>query len=200
VAAAASATVSSELERSCQGAWVVRDADYTGSVQAWEVRGRTVTVYDPATRSKVVQTFALESPCRLVRTQHAGGGETIRTTNTFAFAADGLHVGSGQSPGGLRQGSVFTACIGDRVYTFDTQNRGCLRVDAAMRGAPTPAEECVVESAPPAFILRRLDGPNDVQLGISGDGLLSPALAGQRAEREPSLQAAMRRADALYTP
>jgi hypothetical protein len=77
----------SDLAQRWQGAWVVHDADYPGSVQAWKIDGSSVTVYDASTRQRVVEAFAIESPCRLECTQPLSGkGQMIVTTNTFAFA------------------------------------------------------------------------------------------------------------------
>jgi hypothetical protein len=190
-----------DLARRWQGVWVVRDADYPGSVQAWAVQGSSVEVYDPATGQSRRDQFMLESPCRIVRKQPngSGGAETV-STNTFVFASDGLHVAPAQSPGGLRRGNLLTACIGDHVYTYDTQSQQCQKWDAAMSGSPMPAEECVVSGSPPAFVLRRYELGKDVRLNVSGEGLLSPGLAGQVSEPQRTFQAAIRLATALSNP
>jgi hypothetical protein len=195
--AATTATVA-DLGKRWQGTWIVRGADYPGSVQAWDVKGDSVVVYDPVTHRKEQQHFKLESPCRLVRTQAAGGADAISTTNTFAFGLDGLHVAPAQSPGGLRQGPNVTACIGEHVYTYDVRSHRCQRWNATMTGAPTQAEECAVD--PTGFVLRKLGGPGDIHLDSSGEGLLSQGLAAQVAERAASFTAAMHRADTLAVP
>jgi hypothetical protein len=116
MATTAGSAAVSELNHRWQGAWVVRDTEYPGSVQAWNVHGSSIEVYDPAARRTQEQHFRIQSPCSVVRTQSLGGGEETSTTSTFAFAADGLHVASGDEAGGLRQGPLLTACIGDHVY------------------------------------------------------------------------------------
>jgi hypothetical protein len=186
-----------EMAQRWQGAWVVRGADYAGSVQAWNVHGDSVTVYDAASHQTTEQRLTFQSPCRLVRGQSAGGGDSVSTTNTFAFGPNGLHVAPAQAAGGARAGGLLIACIGNDVYTLDAQSGRCQRWNATMSEGPTPAEECVYDASPPGFVLRRLGGPEDVRLGISGDALLSPELASQLAERQPSFQAAVKRADAL---
>ena len=115
-----------DLAQRWQGAWVIHDTDYPGSVQAWAVQGSSVDVYDPRSGQDRRERFTLVSPCRLVRTQYNGSGEAETvSTNTFAFAPDGLHVAPAQSAGGLKRGNLITACIGDNVYTFDTQSGQC---------------------------------------------------------------------------
>jgi hypothetical protein len=190
-----------DLARRWQGAWVVRDADYPGSVQAWAVQGGSVEVYDPASGQSRREQFTLESPCRIVRKQSngSGGAETV-STNTFVFGSDGLYVAPAQVAGGLRRGNLLTACIGDHVYTFDTRSQQCQKWDAAMSGNPMPAEECEVGGSPPAFVLRRYAFGQDVRLNVSGEALLSPGLAAQVSEPQRTFQAAIRLATALSKP
>lgn len=187
-----------DLARQWQGAWVVRDAEYPGSVEAWNVHGSTVERYDPLARQGEPQRFALESPCRLVRTQAVGrGGQAIVSRNTFAFAPDGLHVAPAETAGGVRRGDLLTACIDDHVYTFDTRDQRCREWNRTMSGGSATAEECAFNSTPPSFVLRRFMGGEDVELTIAGDALLSVGLAGHVSEREPSFHAAIRRAEQL---
>jgi hypothetical protein len=183
--------------RAWQGAWVVRDADYPGSVEAWNVHGDTIERYDPVAHRSARQHLAFESPCRLVRTQVIGSGGAVVSRNTFAFAPDGLHVAPAQTAGGVRQGDLLTACIGDRVYTFDTRSQDCQEWNKTMSGSPLPAEECATQATPPSFVLRRFLGGGDVELTIAGDALLSVGLLGHVSERAASFDAAMRRAEAL---
>jgi hypothetical protein len=203
---AGSPTVS-DLARRWQGAWIVRDADYPGSVQAWNVHGDSVTVYDPVARHSETQSFVLQSPCRLVRKRSpdASGSETIAAMNTFAFGADGLHVGSPQDAGGLRSGPLLTVCTQDHLYTFDRRSGRCQSQTFDPSGAtPTPpvspaSVECVLDTTPPSFVLRQLGSGQNVRLSFSGDALLSPALAGQVTAPQRSFQEAVKRADTLVT-
>ncbi len=189
----------SELARRWQGAWVVRNAAYPGEVEAWNVRGNTVTVYLPASGHKQTQRLTLQSPCRLVRSRELeGGGKAVVATNTFAFAPDGPHVGPAQAAAGVRRGSTLTMCIGDHVYTYDERSGSCQRWSRDMSGSPLPAQaECVLVPSPRSFVLRRLEGPSDVHLNFAGDALLSPAIVSGAAEHEPTFFAAIQRANAL---
>jgi hypothetical protein len=165
-------------------------------VQAWDVQDGFVLIYDPATHRRVVEQFRVQSPCRIVHVESLGGGESVVTTHTFAFAGDGLHVGPPQASGGLRQGSLLTACIGNDVYSMDTQSGRCVTWPADLTRSPMPAQaECTIDDSPPAFILRRLVGfGQDVHLNFSGDALLSAALTGAVTEKAPSFDAAVARA------
>lgn len=198
--ASAEAPVVSDLARQWQGVWVIRDADYRGSVQAWAVQGNSVEVYDPASGQSRQEQFTLESPCRLVRRQSEGAGSEIVSKNTFAFAPDGLHVAPAESAGGLRRGSLMTACVGDHVYTLDTESGRCQKWNATMSVSPTSAEECAFDPSPPAFVLRHFQGGEDVRLRVSGDALLSPGLSAQVAAPQRTFQAAIRMATAMSKP
>jgi hypothetical protein len=180
-----------------QGAWVVRDAEYPGSIQAWSVQGSNVVVYDPNTRWRETQQFTLQSGCSLVRTASLGRRSPVVTTNTFAFANDGLHVGPARAAGGVRRGPVLTACTGDRVYTIDAHTGACVAQPTPMSGSPATEADCSVSGSPPAVVLHRLERGQDVRLGFSGDALVSLELAGSVSERAPSLDAAVQRADSL---
>ena len=197
----AGAPVPSDLAQRWQGVWIIRDADYPGSVQAWAVQGNSVDVYDPRSGQDRRERFTLVSPCRLVRTQSdgSGGAETV-STNTFAFAPDGLHVAPAQSAGGLKRGNLITACIGDNVYTFDTQSGQCQKWNATMSGSPTSAEGCALDPSPPAFVLQHFQGGEDLRLNLSGDALLSPGLAAQVAAPQRGFQAAIRMVTQLSQP
>jgi hypothetical protein len=195
VVSAASDAALPDAVRGWQGAWIVRNAEYPGSIGAWSVHGASVTVYDPVTRRTEEQEFVLESPCRLVR-KESRRQSTVLTNNTFAFAPGGLYVASAQAAGGLRTGSVVTACVDDDVYTFDTRSHRCQKRNATSGHGPTPASgECVLDSS--SFVIRRPGAGNDVRLNFSGDALLSPNLAAQVAEPQASFEAAILRANAL---
>jgi hypothetical protein len=189
-----------DLAHQWQGAWVVRDAEYPGSIQAWSVQGNSVVVYDPYSGSRESQRFTLQSPCRLVRTEPLGGGSSIVTANTFAFAVDGLHVGPAAAAGGARRGALLTACVGHHVYTVDTRTGRCLEQPADLSMGPMTSDaDCSVSGTPPSLVLRRPEEGRDVQLSVWGNGLLSPELVGSISERQPSFNAAVQRADALRT-
>lgn len=191
-----------------QGAWVLLDADYPGSVQAWDVHGDSVTVYDAARGRSDVDRFALSSPCRVSRSVAIGhdpnlgdgSSEEVTTTDTFVFAADGLHVAVAPAAGGFLRGSLVIACVGDRVYTLERLGGTCRTWTEAMSApALAPRPECVIDSSPagPAFVLRRSGWGESVRLPFYGDALLSPELLAHVAETQASFHEAVRRADAL---
>jgi hypothetical protein len=159
-----------------------------------------VEVYDPSSGQSRQERFALQSPCQIVRSASDGRGGEVTLTNTFAFAPDGLHVAPAQTPGGLRRGNLYAACIGDHIYVLDTQSGQCQQWNATMTGSPTSVEGCAVESSPPAFVLRHFQGGPDVRLNVSGNALLSPGLAGQVSSQAWTFQAAVRLATGLSSP
>ena len=125
------------------------------------------------------ERFALPSPCRVSRVRSigddpyldAGAAEQLTTLDTFAFASDGLHVALAPADGGFRRGIRVTACLGDRLVTFDTRGSNCLRWGAGAGGTitfPTLAE-CAIESGPgSSFVLRPLLGGEAVRLPSTG--------------------------------
>ena len=193
-----------ELSQKWQGSWVVRDADYAGSVQAWNLQGDELTVYDATRKSQWQEHFSLSSPCSVVRTRSLGGEGDLVTIDTFAFAADGLHVGPPPAGGGIRGGPVVTACVDKRVYTFDSntgrcQTRNALGPESLGRAAPNI--ECTIQHGPltPSFVLRPLGGGTSVTMGFYGDALLSSSLAASLAEPQPTFAAAVERANSLVS-
>jgi hypothetical protein len=109
----------------------------------------------------------------------------------------------GTVAGGLRRGSLVTACVGDHLYTFDTGTGNCQRWNETMTGDPlTPDTECAIAVGvgTTSFVLRPFASGSDVRLTFDGDALLSPTLASQVAEPQPSFGAAVQRAGALVRP
>jgi hypothetical protein len=197
-----------ESARRWQGSWVVRDADYPGSIQAWGVDGDAVTVYDGRTKRQRRDGFALLSPCRLTRTRSLGvdpyldgsPSEGITTADTFVFSSDGLHVAMSPAAGGFRRGPLVTACVGSHLYAFDVGTSVCQTWNEEARGpALTPRMECAIDAsvAPTSFVLRPGGGGVSVRLPFYGDALLSPELLVHIAEAEPSFHDATRRVDAI---
>jgi len=192
-----------DLARRWQGAWVVRDADYPGSIQAWSVRGDRVSVYDAVRRDTVRERFALVSPCRLQRTLVLAHGSEDTSRDTFVFADDGLHVARAPASGGSRVGELVTACIGEHVYRYWANSQRCLQWDAAMTGPPvTPNAECAIVSdgVTTSFVVRPLEGGSSLHVDLYGQALLSDPLLAHVAERSPDFDAAKARADRLRAP
>ncbi len=123
------------------GSLVLRDADYPGSVEAWADDGDAVTVYDAIRGRRDEERFAVRSPCRVVHSRSihrdpyldGGPGEEIVTTDTFVFASDGLHVAMAPAASGFRRGALVSACVGNRVYTFNAQDGRCQSWAEAIR-------------------------------------------------------------------
>ena len=193
-----------EVSERWQGSWVVRDADYDGSVQAWTLEGDRLTVYDARRQTRWQERFALSSSCSVVRTRDVGSTGAIVSVDTFAFAGDGLHVARAPAGGGIRVGSLVTACARGRVYTFDATTGRCQArnvLGAETTGRQAPNMECAIVSGDvaPSFVLRPLEGGTSVTLSFYGDALLSTTLAANVAEPEPSFAAAVARADAVVS-
>jgi hypothetical protein len=183
-----------------QGAWVLRDADYPGSIQAWNVQGDHVLVHDAWHASTEDERLAVVSPCRVARTLVLPDGTQQTTFDTFAFTSDGLHVALAPAGGGIRQGTLVTACIDDDVYELDTAHGMCRRYGSSLQGpVRTSRAECSIETTDVAssFVLRPLEGGSSVSLSVIGDVLLSRELMAHLAEPQPSFDAAIARADAL---
>jgi len=197
-----------ELARRWQGAWVVRDAEYPGSIQAWNVRATMVTVYDATDHRTEEEGFTVPSPCRISRTRRIGVDpeldarpvEDVITIDTFVFAGDGLHVAMTPAGGGFRRGAIITACVGDRLYTFDDHLSYCDTWSLPMSEPPLArSARCRIEPGPAStsFVLERVGWGEAVRLTFYGDALLSPALLAEVAEPTPSFREATDRADAL---
>jgi hypothetical protein len=179
-----------------QGAWVLRDADYPGSVQAWNVHGDGVTVYDGATKTTEEEALFAVSPCRVARTRALDDGTSVTTFGTFAFAGDKLYVARTPATGGLRRGGTIVACVDADVYEYDITNGQCRRRDTTtQRPAAYANTDCAVvrEGAATTFVVRPLQGGDTVAIPFYGDALLSQELMAHPAEHFPSFAAAIRR-------
>lgn len=182
---------------SWQGAWVIRD---DGSPQAWDVRRDRVVVYDAARRETEDDGFAIISPCRVQRTQVLPGRTTVITYDTFVFARGVLHVARVPADGGFRRDGVITACIGDTVYRYAPGSARCWQTNADMSSPFREADaECsiVTTDIGSTFVVRPFDGSATTRLDFYGDDLLSSALLASVAERWPTFDQAVRRADRL---
>jgi hypothetical protein len=197
-----------ELTQAWQGAWVVRDADYPGSVQAWMVRGSEVTVYDAGRRDAVEETFVIVSPCRVERTRPLDqGSQSIVTADTFAFASDGLHIALPPAAGGMAESGAAWVCVDDSVYTVDGPLSACRRWASSLTVELTRSAECEIGGADDrgSFVIRPSSGGSTTRLGaehtvlLSGDrtALLSVELQAGQAQRMRTFDEARRSADAI---
>jgi hypothetical protein len=190
-----------DLSHRWQGVWIVRDADYPGSVQAWNVTGDHVSVYDAKQHHVDDEKFALVSPCRVSRSLVVDGKQqAIVTSDTFVFASDGLHVARAPAAGGFQQGAIVDACIGDDVYEYDTRAGSCERLPVTGSAPPlTDRAECSLDHGlvSTSFVVRSGGGGTSTRLDFYGGALLSQPLLAHIAEHRPTFVGAVRRADAL---
>ena len=191
-----------DLTRHWQGVWVVRDADYPGSVEAWNVKGDHVSVYDAKHGRVYDEKFTLVSPCRIARSRVIDGRpDAVVTDDTFVFASDGLHVARAPAAGGFQRGPMIEACVDAHVYQYDTRTGACMKLDGAAAEPPlTERAECAVEHGlvTSSFVVRPLEGGATVRLDFyPGGALLSQALVAHIADRRPTFIGAVHRADAF---
>lgn len=97
-----------------QGAWVLRDVSFLGSVEAWEVKGDKVTVFD-GTKEETLE-LAVEAPCQLTTTKRNPDGSSQGGTSHFVFAGDTLHLGLGDA--GVKLGDTVVGCMSNGVYLW----------------------------------------------------------------------------------
>ncbi|MBI3072404.1 MAG: hypothetical protein HYY84_09850 [Deltaproteobacteria bacterium] len=107
------------IQTKLQGAWVLRHVSSLGDVQAWEVKGAKVTVYEPKrTTGPKERTLDLvvESPCTLKLSETRPDGATESGFSTFVFLGNALHLGLGDA--GVKQGNSVVACGGGGVFVL----------------------------------------------------------------------------------
>ena len=75
----------------------------------------------------------------------------LKTYDTYVFAREELHVARVPADGGVREGSVVTACIGDDVYTYRMEDGECHKWNTTMTSPAMEAgAECrVTRHGPP---------------------------------------------------
>jgi len=95
-----------------QGAWVVKDAGWLGSVEAWEVSGDKVKVWDAKKQTETVERLTIDAPCQY--SLHEGSSST---TGHFVLEGDTLHLGLGDA--GVKQGDKIIACMSNGVFVQD---------------------------------------------------------------------------------
>jgi hypothetical protein len=190
-----------DARESWRGAWVVRDADYPGSVQAWSVGANDVTIYDALHATTESEAFAVVSPCRIARTRVLPDGSEIKQYDTFAFTSDGrLHVARAPAAGGIRSKDAVTACVRQDVYIYDLGNLDCRRWNATMSSPAMMARaECRITHEGPStyFVVDAYGGGSPLRVGVYGRSLLSDPLLSHVAEREVSFLGAVQRANQI---
>jgi hypothetical protein len=104
------------VQAKLQGAWVLKNVAYAGSVEAWEIKGDKIRMWDGKQSKESTATLSLSSPCQLALKSgsDAAGWET--TYATFAFDGDKLYLGLGQA--GVKQGDAIIACTSRGTFVM----------------------------------------------------------------------------------
>ena len=104
------------VQAKLQGPWVLKNVAYAGSVEAWEVKGDKVRIWDSKQHKESTATLSLASPCQLMLKSgsDAAGWETSYLT--FAFDGDKLYLGLGQA--GVKQGDAIIACTSRGTFVM----------------------------------------------------------------------------------
>jgi hypothetical protein len=104
-----------------QGTWVMKNAGYLGSSEAWEIKGDQVKIWDSKQNKETTGKLTIETPCSAsVKVgSDQSGWET--TSYTYGWDGDKLHFGLGQA--GVKQGNKIVACTSGGVFVSDTS--GC---------------------------------------------------------------------------
>ena len=104
------------VQAKLQGAWSLHNVAFAGSVEAWDVQGNKVRMWDAKQSKESSGTLSVTSPCQLeIKTgSDASGSET--TYITYVFEGDTLHLGLGQA--GVKQGDTIVACLSDGTYVM----------------------------------------------------------------------------------
>ena len=65
------------LAQRLEGVWILRDADYPGSRQVWDVGNGMVRIRDIGARWEQHERLVIQSPCSLVRTASMAGEDVV---------------------------------------------------------------------------------------------------------------------------
>ena len=108
------------IQSKLQGAWVMKDQGYLGSVEAWEIKGDQVKMWDSKANTEKTATLKIDAPCQLTVSVKTKDG-TEGTVGHFVFDGDTLHMGLGDA--GVKQGDKTIACMSNGVFVLDAS--GC---------------------------------------------------------------------------
>lgn len=96
-----------------QGAWLIKDVGYIGSVQAWNVEGNKVTMYDPKKKTETAAELIFNTPCDVdLKVKTADGEESWGST--LVVSGDTVHLGLGS--GGIKTGDEMVVCASMGTY------------------------------------------------------------------------------------
>lgn len=102
---------SAAAQAKLQGAWVVKSVSSLGDIQAWNVKGDQVTVFNG--KKEATGKLVFDAPCELGIKESMGGGTQTETAH-YVWDGDKLHIGLGGS--GVKQGATVIACSFNGVY------------------------------------------------------------------------------------
>jgi len=101
------------VQAKLQGAWIVKDHGYLGSIEAWEVKGDQVKMWNAKKDKETIGTLVIKGPC--VYEMKEGDGSS--TTSHYVFDGDTLHMGLGDA--GVKQGEKIIACMSNGVFVSE---------------------------------------------------------------------------------
>lgn len=179
-----------ELQLKLRGAWLVQDVGYLGSIQAWNVEGTKVTVYDPKKKTEQVGEISFDAPCDLtlwVKTAYGPEGWGA------GLAVDGETIYLGLGNGGVKKGDEVVACIGPGVYYMKGSECSLWTEDfGEWRSKPAT---CTVDEK--SFKGKSGDASEDELDFFKPGVLMTDQLAGKKAGRHGDWAAAKAKADEL---
>lgn len=169
-----------------QGAWLVTGFGSYDSVQAWNIEGHKVTVYDAKDKSEEQDELIFESPCD-IRLQGAGWG------GTFTRKADGTPYFS-LGDGGFKIGENIVACMDPGVVWVTPS--GCKAYKSTFREWEEVAGTCKVEDG--YLHWTGADGEDDKLRFVDDATLMTEQLEDGKPEKQPDFAAAKAKADERY--
>ncbi len=181
------------LRQKLQGAWLVGGTAFSSIPYVWNLVGDDLTIVD-ARGKQSKMTMRLLSPCYLELANPADG---LREWQTFVIDGDTLYQGLGSS--GLRQGDRTIACVAAGNYVLEGDS--C----TMWTRKPFPREgENPWQSQPGKCGYtedgKRFEGDDSGSkrpiygvegLDVQGDILLTRQMAGNKAEKMASFEAAL---------
>lgn len=175
-----------------QGTWLIGGSAFSRIPHIWDVKGDLLTIVDGTGQSSE-HTFRLLAPCHMVTAD--GGGS--RTWHKFVFDGDTLYSGLGNA--GLKQGDTTVGCMAAGAYVLKggTCTKWTKKAFAKAGTNPWESEpgECGYEADGKTFFgddthsKRKTYGKE--RLDVVGAVLLTKQMAGNKAVKAESLEAAM---------
>ena len=186
------------LRTKLTGTWLVGGAAFSSIPTVWSLAGDTLTQID-AQGTRSTSVLRLLAPCYLYAAAPDGSSGTY---GHFVFDGDALYLGLGIA--GVTSGDRTVACMSAATYVLDhgTCTRWTKRPFTQRGGRPEDEWErevgvCGYDDAHATFHADDKTSKRPIygveQLDVQGGVLLTKQMAGNRAERMPSLEAALAR-------